>query len=52
MEENTFKIELTNGTEITGIINGNNYITQRTVKEDMLKDSLLVGHAFLVITAP
>lgn len=43
MEETTFKIELTNGTEIIGNINGNNYITQQTVTEDMLKDSLLIG---------
>lgn len=43
MEETTFKIELKNGSIITGTINGNNYITQQSITEDVLSDSNLVG---------
>ena len=43
MEETNFKIELTNGTEISGIINGNNYITRQTVTETDLEDEKLIG---------
>ena len=43
MEETTFKIELTNGTEISGTINGNNYITRQSVTEADLADENLIG---------
>ena len=43
MEETTFTIELADGTQIEGTINGNNYITQQTVTEDMLDDLSLIG---------
>lgn len=42
MEEN-FKIELANGKEITGKINGNNYITTESVSESDLSDINLIG---------
>ena len=43
MEETNFKITLADGTEIEGVMNGNEYVTQQAVTEEMLEDSNLVG---------
>ena len=39
----TFKIILADEQEITGIINGNNYITTQPITADMLEDTNLIG---------
>ena len=41
MEE--FTLILADGTEISGIVNGNNYITQQSVSSDDLDDVNLIG---------
>ena len=43
MEEKNFKIKLANGKEISGEINGNNYITKQSVTAEDVSDINLIG---------